>query len=166
MLHQQPLRYNTAMEPCMIETRILDPRIGGEFPLPAYATDGAAGMDLRACLPAPTRLAAGQTLHVGSGIAISIRNPGYMAVLAPRSGLGSRHGIVLANTVGIIDSDYQNELRIALYNRSASDYTIEPGERVCQLLIVPVVQATLKVVDEFGEPTERALKGFGSTGRH
>lgn len=153
------------MAECVIETRIIDERIGGEFPLPEYATAGAAGMDLRACLPAPTVLAAGETLLVGSGIAISIRDARYMAVLAPRSGLGVKHGIVLANTVGIIDSDYQNEIRVALYNRGGADYTVQPGERICQLLIVPVVQATLKVVAAFGEETARGLGGFGSTGK-
>ena len=153
------------MSDCIIETRVVDPRIGGEFPLPAYATDGAAGLDLRACLSEPAVLAARQVLTVGSGIAISIRNPAYMAMLAPRSGLGVKHGVVLANTVGIIDSDYQDEIRVALFNRSGTDYTIAPGERICQMIIVPVVQATLKVVEEFSQVTERGLGGFGSTGK-
>ncbi|MCH9705646.1 MAG: dUTP diphosphatase [Proteobacteria bacterium] len=153
------------MTACIIETRIIDERIGKEFPLPTYATAGAAGMDLRACLEQPLCLVAGATHLVGSGIAISIRDVGYMAMLAPRSGLGVKHGIVLANTVGIIDSDYQNEIRVALHNRSTTDYTVQPGERICQLVIVPVVQATLKVVETFGAETARGLAGFGSTGQ-
>ena len=149
----------------VIETRILDSRIGNQFPLPAAATPGAAGMDLCACLPAPTALCPNQTLVVPSGIAIFIGSPGYMALLAPRSGLGVKHGVVLANTVGIIDSDYQDEIRVALFNRGDTVYTIEPGERICQMIITPVTQATLKIVSAFSSQTIRGTGGFGSTGK-
>lgn len=149
----------------VVEARIIDSRIGGEFPLPAYATEGAAGMDLRACLPAPTVIHPGETTLVGSGVALFIRSPRYMALLAPRSGLGVKHGIVLANTIGVVDSDYQDEIRIALYNRGATAYTLQPGERVCQLIVVPVAQATLKIVEAFSVETPRGVGGFGSTGK-
>ena len=153
------------MTNCIIETRLIDPRLGKEFPLPHYATAGAAGMDLCACIEQPTELAVGAVVKVNSGVAISIRNPGYMALLTPRSGLGSKHGIVLANTVGVIDSDYQDEIKIALYNRSDTAYTLTPGERVCQMIIVPLVQAQLSIVTAFSEETGRGLGGFGSTGK-
>lgn len=153
------------MTELILETRIIDKRIGDKFPLPKYATDGAAGMDLCACLDTATTIEGGETLSVNSGIAISIRQPGYMAMLAPRSGLGVKHGIILANTVGIIDSDYQDEIRVVLFNRSNTRYTVEPGERICQLIILPVVQATLNLVSEFSAATKRGLGGFGSTGR-
>lgn len=149
----------------IIQTRIIDARIGTEFPLPTYATAGAAGLDLRACIDAPTPLPVGETRMIRSGIAIFIRDANYMAMLAPRSGLGVKHGIVLANTVGIIDSDYQDEIHIALVNRGNADYTISPGERICQLVLLPVVQAELEVVQEFSEATARGCAGFGSTGR-
>lgn len=148
-----------------IETKIMDARIGSQWELPAYKTAGAAGMDLRACINEDTPIAPQQTLFVGSGIAISIRDPRYVAIVAPRSGLGVKHGIVLANTIGVIDSDYQDEIRIALFNRSSETYTLTPGERVCQLLILPVQQATLNIVSEFSATTARALGGFGSTGK-
>ena len=148
-----------------IETRIVDARVGRDFPAPSYATEGAAGMDLRACLETPLSLAPEQVAAVGTGVAMSIRRPEYMALLAPRSGLGVKHGIVLANTVGIIDSDYQDEIRVALFNRSRVSYDIQPGERVAQLIIVPVTRAIIKIVEEFSQTTTRGVGGFGSTGR-
>lgn len=148
-----------------IQTKILDPRLGVQFPLPHYATDGAAGIDIYACINTPQILQPQTSTLINSGFAISILNPQYMAVLAPRSGLSTKHGIILSNTVGIIDSDYQDEIRVALFNRSAEAYTIEPGDRICQMLIVPVVQATLSIVSEFSHETKRGLGGFGSTGR-
>ncbi|MGI9305903.1 MAG: dUTP diphosphatase [Gammaproteobacteria bacterium] len=150
-------------EPLSVEVKITDAR-AEEF-LPQYATDGAAGMDLRACLDAPRRILPGETQIVGTGIAVSIVRPDYMALLAPRSGLGTKHGIILANTVGIIDSDYQNEIRAALYNRGKDAYEIAPGERICQLIFLPVSRAALKTVREFSQNTARGLGGFGSTGR-
>lgn len=148
-----------------IETRIVDARVGRDFPLPQYTTDGAAGMDLRACLDAPCRIMPGEVKSVGTGVAVSIRRPQYMALLAPRSGLGVKHGIVLANTVGVIDSDYQDEIRVALFNRGTAEYEVAPGERVCQLIIMPVVRAALHIVKQFSQTTERGRGGFGSTGR-
>ena len=148
-----------------IETKIIDPRIGNEFPLPSYATDGSAGMDLRACVKAPTKIECGETVQIGTGIAISILDSSQMALLAPRSGLGTKHGIVLANSLGIIDADYQNELKVSLFNRGRAPYEIHPGERVCQLVIMPITRATLKVVSEFSRQTPRGTGGFGSTGR-
>jgi dUTP pyrophosphatase len=156
----------TAASPFLdVETRLLDSRYGKEFPVPAYATAGSAGLDLRACLPAPVEIAAGATALVGSGIALSIRDAGYMAIAVARSGLGVRHGVVLANTVGVIDSDYQGEIQIALFNRGPDSYTVVPGDRICQLIIVPVVQANLRIVGAFSESTSRGGGGFGSTGR-
>lgn len=147
-----------------IQLRILDPRLGTEFPLPSYATDGAAGLDLRACLEAPLTLAPGATELIPSGIAVHIADPGLAAMLLPRSGLGHKHGIVLGNLVGLIDSDYQGQVFISCWNRGQDSFTIEPGERIAQLVLVPVVQARFEVVTEF-VPTERAEGGFGHTGR-
>ncbi|HIJ80966.1 MAG TPA: dUTP diphosphatase [Desulfuromonadales bacterium] len=149
-----------------IETKIMNPLIGGTIPLPAYTTDGAAGMDLRACLESSVTVQPGQTIMIPSGIAISIRNPGLVALLVPRSGLGIKHGIVLANTVGVIDSDYQGEIGIGIHNRGNAPYTIEPGERICQMLFMPVTQVILSQVEEFSAETERGAGGFGSTGSH
>lgn len=148
-----------------IQTKILDSRIGRAFPLPSYATEGAAGMDLRACIDNPLTIARGETVQIGTGIAISILDSSKMALLAPRSGLGTKHGIVLANSLGIIDADYQNELKVSLYNRGRQDYEIHPGERVCQLVIMPITRAVLEVVDAFSTNTPRGGGGFGSTGR-
>ncbi|MFN2300357.1 MAG: dUTP diphosphatase [Gammaproteobacteria bacterium] len=147
-----------------IKLKVLDPRVGNEFPLPAYATDGAAGMDLRACLDAPVTLGPGETTLVPTGIAIHICDPGLAAVLLPRSGLGHKHGIVLGNLTGLIDSDYQGQLMVSCWNRGHAAFTIEPGERIAQMVIVPVVQARFEVVDAF-EASERADGGFGSSGR-
>ena len=147
-----------------VELKILDPRLGADFPLPQYATDGAAGLDLRACLDAPLTLAPGAVALIGTGFALHIADPGLAAVLLPRSGLGHRHGIVLGNLVGLIDSDYQGEVKVSCWNRGAAPFTVEPGERIAQLVLVPVVQARFAVVDEF-TPTARGAGGFGHTGR-
>ena len=135
---------------------ILDRRIGDEFPLPAYATQGSAGMDLRSCMQAPLQLAPGATELIPTGIAIHIADPGYAAVIVPRSGLGHKHGIVLGNLVGLIDSDYQGQLFVSCWNRGQKDFT--------QLVIVPVAQAEFRVVDSF-EASQRGAGGFGSSGR-
>ena len=147
-----------------IQVKILDARIGAEFPLPAYATDGAAGMDLRACIDAPLVLEPGRTALIPTGIAIHIGDPGLAAVLLPRSGLGHKHGIVLGNLTGLIDSDYQGPLMVSCWNRGDTPFTVEPGERIAQMVIVPVVQARFEVVESF-EASERAEGGFGSSGR-
>ncbi len=147
-----------------LKVRILDPRIGGEFPLPAYATDSSAGLDLRACLDAPLELTPGRTELLPTGLAIWVEDPALAAVILPRSGLGHKHGIVLGNLVGLIDSDYQGQLMVSCWNRGTSTYTIQPGERIAQLVIVPVVQVELEVVDEF-TATDRGAGGFGSSGR-
>ena len=151
-------------KPPQIEYKILDPRIGKEFPLPAYATPGSAGMDLRACLDEALTLAPGQTELLPTGLAIHIGDPGLAAVILPRSGLGHKHGIVLGNLVGLIDSDYQGQLFISCWNRSHTEFVIEPGERVAQLVFVPVVQAKLQQVDDFNQ-SERGAGGFGHSGR-
>ena len=147
-----------------IQLKVLDPRLGSEFPLPHYATDGSAGMDLRACLDTPLTLAPGQTELLPTGLAIHIADPGLAAVILPRSGLGHRHGIVMGNLVGLIDSDYQGQLMVSCWNRGNDSFTIEPGDRIAQLVFVPVVQAAFEVVESF-EATRRADGGFGHTGR-
>jgi len=143
--------------------RLLDPRLGQEFPLPEYATEGAAGLDLRAMLEAPLTLAPGQSELVPSGLAIHIGDTGWCAVVLPRSGLGHRHGLVLGNLTGLIDSDYQGPLMISLWNRSDRPFTIAPGDRVAQLVLVPVGRARLVTVAAF-EPSARGTGGFGHTG--
>lgn len=148
-----------------IETKIMSPLIGNQIPLPAYATDGSAALDLRACLDNGITVAPGETVTIPSGIAIAIHDPGLVAILAPRSGLGIKHGIVLANTIGVIDSDYQGEIKIGIRNQGLEPYSIQPGERICQLLFVPVVQASLRVVEQFSEESARGAGGFGHTGR-
>ena len=148
-----------------IQFKILDDRLGGEFPLPNYATPGSAGLDLRACLDAPLDLAPGQTELLPTGMAIHIGDPGLAAVILPRSGLGHKHGIVLGNLVGLIDSDYQGELMISVWNRGESEFVLEPGERLAQYVLVPVVQAELVEVSEF-EASQRGEGGFGHSGRH
>jgi dUTP pyrophosphatase len=144
--------------------RVLDPRLGTEFPLPAPATAGSAGVDLRAMLEAPLELAAGASALVPSGLAIHIEDPGLCAVVLPRSGLGHRHGIVLGNLVGLIDADYQGPLMISCWNRSEAAFTIAPGERIAQLVILPVVHPGFEVVEGFA-PSGRGSGGFGSSGR-
>jgi len=146
-----------------IDVKILDPRMADQ--LPAYATPGSAGLDLRACLDAPITLEPNGWQLVGTGIAIHLADPGYAALILPRSGLGHKHGIVLGNLVGLIDSDYQGELKISAWNRSDVPFVLNPMERLAQLVIVPVVQASFNVVDEF-PPTERGEGGYGSTGKH
>jgi dUTP pyrophosphatase len=148
-----------------IAMKVLDARLGNEFPLPAAASAASAGVDLRAMLDSPLTLEAGASALIPSGIAIHIGDPGLCAVVLPRSGLGHKHGIVLGNLVGLIDADYQGPLLISCWNRSGSAFTIEPGERIAQLVILPVVRAEFDVVDEF-EPTARGAGGFGSSGRH
>ena len=148
-----------------IETKIMSPLLGTTIPLPGYATDGSAAMDLRACLSVAVTVQPGETVLIPSGIAISIHDPGLVAFLLPRSGLGIKSGIVLANTVGVIDSDYQGEIGIGIFNRSGKSYTIEPGERICQMIFLPVTQAALTVVEEFSENSGRGAGGFGHTGR-
>lgn len=148
-----------------IDYKILDSRIGVEFPLPAYATSGSAGMDLRACLDAPLTLAAGETTLIPTGLAIHIGDPSLAAVILPRSGLGHKHGIVLGNLVGLIDSDYQGQLMISCWNRGTDSFTIQAGERIAQLVFVPVVQVALQPVDEFDQ-SHRGEGGFGHSGTH
>ncbi|ART80347.1 deoxyuridine 5'-triphosphate nucleotidohydrolase [Oceanisphaera avium] len=147
-----------------IELKILDSRVGAEFPLPQYATPGSAGLDLRACLDAPLTLAPGETQLLPTGMAIHIKDPALCATILPRSGLGHKHGIVLGNLVGLIDSDYQGQLMVSCWNRGHSTFTIEPGERIAQLVILPIVQAQFTVVEEFAQ-SERGAGGFGSSGR-
>ncbi len=146
-----------------INLKILDPRIGKEIPLPTYATPGSAGLDLRAALKEDTVIDPNQTILIPTGIAIHIANEGLAAVIIPRSGLGHKHGIVLGNLMGLIDSDYQGELMVSCWNRSMSPYTIEIGARIAQLVIVPVVQAQFEVVSDFND-SQRGAGGFGSTG--
>ena len=149
----------------IVKVKILDARIGREFPLPQHATAGSAGMDLRACLKEPLVLAPGDTALVPSGIAIHIGDPCYAAVLLPRSGLGHKHGIVLGNLVGLIDSDYQGEVMVSCWNRGKENFTVKPGERVAQMVILPVVQAQFEVVSDF-EETKRGSGGFGHSGKN
>ena len=146
-----------------IELKVLDPRMAEQ--LPGYATGGSAGLDLRACLDAPLVLEPGQCQLIPTGIAIHIGDPGLAAMILPRSGLGHKHGIVLGNLVGLIDSDYQGPLMVSCWNRGGSAFTVQPMERIAQLVIVPVVQAAFRVVDAFDE-SDRGSGGFGSTGKH
>jgi len=148
-----------------VQLRILDPRLGREFPIPDYATDGSAGVDLRACLEEPLTLTPGDTELVPTGMAIHLEDPGLTAMILPRSGLGHKHGIVLGNLVGLIDSDYQGELMVSCWNRGSTPFTVEPGERIAQLVVVPVVRARFEVVDGF-RASARGAGGFGHTGRH
>ena len=148
-----------------LQVRILDARLGTEFPLPAYATEGSAGLDLRACLDAPLLLAPGKAELMPTGLAIHLADPGLAAVILPRSGLGHKHGVVLGNLVGLIDSDYQGQLMVSCWNRGVEPFTIRPGERIAQLVIVPVVQVQLEVVPEF-TVSARGAGGFGHSGRH
>jgi len=148
-----------------IALKILDARLGDEFPLPAYATSASAGLDLRAMLDAPLVLEGGASALIPSGIAIHIGDPALCAIVLPRSGLGHKHGIVLGNLVGLIDADYQGPLMISCWNRSNAAFTIAPGERIAQLVFAPVARVTFDVVDDFA-PSERGEGGFGSSGRH
>ena len=148
-----------------IQLKILDPRLGNEFPLPHYATDGSAGMDMRACLDEPLELAPGDTHLIPTGLAIHVADTGLAAILLPRSGLGHKHGIVLGNLVGLIDSDYQGQVFVSCWNRGNKTFIVEPGERVAQMVIVPVVRAEFDIVEDF-DASERGAGGFGHTGRH
>ena len=148
-----------------LQLKILDQRLGSEFPLPDYATEGSAGMDLRAMLDQPLELQPGQTELIPTGIAIHIADPALAAMILPRSGLGHKHGIVLGNLVGLIDSDYQGQLFVSCWNRGERSFRIEVGERIAQLVLVPVVRAVLEVVDDF-EASSRGAGGFGHSGRH
>jgi dUTP pyrophosphatase len=147
----------------LLEVKLLDPRFGGEWPLPAYATDASAGLDLRAALDAPLTLAPGDAQLVPSGLAIHLGDPGLCAAILPRSGLGHKHGIVLGNGTGLIDADYQGPLLISVWNRGAAAFTIEPGDRIAQLVVLPIVRASLQVVDTFAQ-SARGVGGFGHTG--
>ncbi len=148
-----------------VQLKILDQRLGRDFPLPEYASEGSAGLDLRACLDKPLDIQPGETHLISTGMAIHLQDPATAATILPRSGLGHKHGIVLGNLVGLIDSDYQGPLMVSCWNRSSSVYTIQPGERIAQLVIVPVLKADFQIVEEFSE-SERGEGGFGSSGRH
>ena len=148
-----------------LKVRILDARMGTEFPLPAYATGGSAGLDLRACLAGPLVLEAGRAELIATGIAIHVDDPTLAALILPRSGLGHKHGIVLGNLVGLIDSDYQGQLMVSCWNRGAQPFTIRPGERIAQLVVVPVVPVELEIVADFAA-SARGSGGFGHSGQH
>lgn len=148
-----------------LQAKILDPRLGQDFPLPDYATSGSAGLDLRAMLQADTTLEPGQTLLIPTGLSIHIADPSLAALVLPRSGLGHKHGIVLGNLVGLIDSDYQGELMVSCWNRGQTSFTIAVGERIAQLMLVPVIQAQFELVSEF-DNSERGAGGFGHSGSH
>ena len=147
-----------------IQLKILDVRVGSKYPLPEYATDGSAGIDLRACLDEPLEVQPGDTHLLPTGIAIHIDDPGLAAVLLPRSGLGHKHGIVLGNLVGLIDADYQGQVLVSCWNRSRQSFTIQPGERIAQMVFIPIVRAHFEVVESFQEST-RGAGGFGHSGR-
>ncbi|WP_455211421.1 dUTP diphosphatase [Kaarinaea lacus] len=148
-----------------IQLQILDPRIGEDIPLPTYATDGSAGMDMRACLDEPLTIHPGETHLIPTGIAIHINDANLAAVLLPRSGLGHKHGIVLGNLTGLIDSDYQGQVFVSCWNRGRDTFTVNPGERIAQMVFVPVVQAEFEIVDSFAS-SDRGEGGFGHTGKH
>ena len=147
-----------------IQLKILDARVGSEYPLPAYATDGSAGIDMRACLDEPLEVRSGDTHLLPTGIAIHIGDPTLAAVLLPRYGLGHKHGIVLGNLVGLIDADYQGQVFVSCWNRSRQSFTIQPGERIAQMVFIPIVRAHFEVVESFQEST-RGAGGFGHSGR-
>jgi len=146
-----------------LQLKILDPRIGTEIPVPEYATAGSAGMDLRACIDGSLTLKPGDTELIPTGIAIHISDPGYAATILPRSGLGHKHGVVLGNLVGLIDSDYQGQLFVSCWNRGSKEFTIDAGDRIAQLMVIPVAQVSFETVDEFSN-SERGEGGFGSSG--
>jgi dUTP pyrophosphatase len=150
--------------PQKLQVKILDPKIGTQIPLPRYETMGSAGMDLRACLETNLTIAPGEAQLIPSGIAIHIADPNYAAIILPRSGLGHKHGIVLGNLVGLIDSDYQGEIKISCWNRGSQPFVIEVGVRIAQLILIPVLQVKLQLVSDFQEETLRGAAGFGHTG--
>ena len=150
-----------------VQVKILNPKIGQDpnFPLPTRATDGSAGIDLRACIDEPITIKAGETKLIGTGLSIYIADPNYAGIILPRSGLGHKHGIVLGNLVGLIDADYQGELMVSVWNRSTTDFVLHPAERMAQYMVVPVVRPSFEIVDEFSDVSERGAGGFGSSGR-
>lgn len=150
-----------------VQVKILNPKIGTDekFPMPTRATDGSAGIDLRACIDEPLTIKAGETHLIGTGMAVYIQDPNYAGVILPRSGLGHKHGIVLGNLVGLIDADYQGELMVSVWNRSDKDFTLEPAERMAQYVVLPVVRPEFEVVEDFADESERGEGGFGSSGR-
>ena len=147
-----------------VQVKVLDARLGQEWPMPTYATQGSAGLDLRACVTEPTVIEPGQTVLVKTGLAIYIQDTGFAGMILPRSGLGHKHGIVLGNLVGLIDSDYQGEIKVSLWNRSDTAFEINPLDRIAQLVVFPVLQVSMNIVDAFTE-SSRAEGGFGSTGK-
>ncbi|HCC66699.1 MAG TPA: dUTP diphosphatase [Moraxella sp.] len=151
-----------------IQVKILNPKIGNDdkFPLPHRATDGSAGIDLRACIDEPITIKAGDSQLIGTGLAIYIQDPDYVGLIMPRSGLGHKHGIVLGNLTGVIDADYQGELMVSIWNRSQTDYVLQPGEKMAQYLVVPIARPTFEIVAEFSDISVRGEGGFGSTGTH
>ena len=151
-----------------VQLKILNPKIGTDpnFPLPTRATDGSAGIDLRACIDEPIVIKAGQCQLIGTGIAVYISDPNFAGLILPRSGLGHKHGIVLGNLVGLIDADYQGELMVSIWNRSQTDYVLQPAERMAQYLVVPIIRPSFEVVTDFTEVSERGAGGFGSTGSY
>lgn len=151
-----------------VQVKILNPLIGNDsrFPLPERATEGSAGIDLRACIDAPQTIGAGETVLIGTGLAVYIANPDYVGLIMPRSGLGHKHGIVLGNLTGVIDADYQGELMVSIWNRSQVAYTLQPGERMAQYLVVPVMRPRFERVETFSDISVRGSGGFGSTGNH
>lgn len=150
------------------QVKILNEKIGNDsrFPLPTRATDGSAGIDLRACIDAPITIKAGETVLVGTGLAIYLADPNYVGLIMPRSGLGHKHGIVLGNLTGVIDADYQGELMVSIWNRSQTDFVLQPAERMAQYLVVPVMRPSFEVVSEFSDISVRGAGGFGSSGTH
>lgn len=150
-----------------VQVKLLNPKIGQDpnFPLPTRATDGSAGIDLRACIDEPITIKAGETKLIGTGLSIYIADPNYAGIILPRSGLGHKHGIVLGNLVGLIDADYQGELMVSVWNRSTTDFVLHPAERMAQYMVVPVVRPSFEIVDEFSDVSERGAGGFGSSGR-
>lgn len=163
----EDLRLDLRTSPLMIKVdlKILDERLGNEIPMPTYATDGSAGLDLRAMLDEDITIKPGESVLVKTGMAIHLDDPRYASIILPRSGLGVKHGIVLGNLVGLIDADYQGELMVSLWNRSDKEFELKVGERMAQLVIIPVLQAQFNIVDEFKSETERGTGGFGSTGK-
>lgn len=153
-----------AVRPATVQLKIVNPKVGTQFPLPAYSTKGSAALDLRACLDESITLKPGDQTLIPTGIAIFMENTNMAATILPRSGLGHKHGIVLGNLVGLIDSDYQGELMVSCWNRGTTEFTIEPGDRIAQLMFVPVIRAEFDLVESF-EATERGTGGFGSTGK-
>lgn len=149
-----------------VQVKLLNPKIGSDpnFPLPTRATDGSAGIDLRACIDEPVVIKAGETKLIGTGMAIYIKDPNFAGIILPRSGLGHKHGIVLGNLVGLIDADYQGELMVSVWNRSDTDFTLNPAERMAQYMVMPVLRPSFKIVDEFSDDSERGAGGFGSSG--